>query len=192
MNANRSTNRSNGINRSTDGVAPAQSPAPRRRGNGVHPAVEAWNLAEEIRDAVREGFEEAQGLAGAEAEPNRANSHSPEGPELSAGDLDARWQSSDSGDETVGGTVPTPDQDVVDEIGNAVGVVYESDEPLDPEEKLLRRDRSRWELNVASAENITDRLRDLEDDLDREEEKGRKHLRFETEARRNFRRGNSR
>lgn len=77
--------------------------------------------------------------------------HNSESPELSGGDMDADWErANDVGEEAVGGTVPTPDQDVVDELGAAVGVVYQDDEPLKTEEKLQKRDRDRWELNPAS------------------------------------------
>ena len=41
-------------------------------------------------------------------------------PRLSGGDVDADWQRAfDSGEEAVGGSAPTPDQDVVDELGRA-------------------------------------------------------------------------
>ena len=32
-----------------------------------------------------------------------------------------------------------------------MGITYEDDEPLDTEDKLLERDRDRWELNPESA-----------------------------------------
>src|SRR4026208_1608938 len=48
--------------------------------------------------------------------------HHSSGPMLTAGDLDADWQSAEAvGDEAVGGHAPTPDQNIVDEIGRAVG-----------------------------------------------------------------------
>ena len=73
-----------------------------------------------------------------------------ERPELSGGDIDAAWEDSDVGEESVGGGNPTPDQDVVEELGEAYGVTYQDNEPLDFEEKLERRDDDRWELNEAS------------------------------------------
>jgi hypothetical protein len=77
--------------------------------------------------------------------------HHSESPELSGGDVDADWQrANDVGEESVGGTVATPDQDRVDELGAAVGIVYQDEEPLHTEEKLQKRDRERWELNPAS------------------------------------------
>jgi hypothetical protein len=80
------------------------------------------------------------------------------GPELSAGDVDARWdQAESSGEETAGGSVATPDQSVVDEIGLALGIVYQADEPLRPGDKKRDRDRHRWELDPASSEDYTQR-----------------------------------
>lgn len=74
-------------------------------------------------------------------------------PILSGGDIDADWQDAqEDGEETVGGTTPTPDQSRVDELGQAVGLVYQDEEPLHTEDKLQARDRKRWELNPASTE----------------------------------------
>jgi hypothetical protein len=56
----------------------------------------------------------------------------------------------------VGGSAPTPDQDQVDEIGEAAGLTYEDDEPLHTSDKLEERDRHRWELNPESAEDDED------------------------------------
>lgn len=78
-----------------------------------------------------------------------------ESPELSAGDIDADWgRANDVGEEAAGGSVVTPDQDRVDELGQALGIVYNDDEPLHTEDKLEKRDRNRWELNVASREDL--------------------------------------
>jgi hypothetical protein len=75
-------------------------------------------------------------------------------PELTAGDVDARWQEAeDSGAETPGGHVTTPDQDNVDEIGRAVGMEFQDNQELcAPEEVLSRRDRRRWEMDKRSAD----------------------------------------
>jgi hypothetical protein len=90
--------------------------------------------------------------------------HHAETPQLSGGDLDARWDQAGVGDETA--TVePTPDQDLVDEIGGAMGVTYDDDEELDFAAKVYRRDEERWELDPASAE-------DAEPEMDDEEEDG--------------------
>jgi len=75
-------------------------------------------------------------------------SYTSTGPALSGGDVDADWQDAEgSGEETVGGTVATPDQDVVDQIGRALGVEQGSSAPVRPVEEILEdRDRRRWEL----------------------------------------------
>jgi hypothetical protein len=79
---------------------------------------------------------------------------------LAAGDIDASWQGVESGEEAVGGSTPTPDQDNVDQIGSALGVVEQDEKPLATTEKIEGRDRDRWELDPASAEDLEERERD--------------------------------
>ena len=76
------------------------------------------------------------------------------GPLLSAGDVDARWQEAEaSGEESVGGHAPTPDQDIVDEIGRAAGIELQDNQELQTHEEILaKRDRHRWELDRRSAD----------------------------------------
>ena len=84
--------------------------------------------------------------------------HTSSSPALTAGDVDADWESADSsGDEAPGGDNPTPDQDVVDEIGRALGVEYDDDEELQGGDEIADRDRHRWELDPNSAEDSDDR-----------------------------------
>lgn len=85
-------------------------------------------------------------------------------PTLTGGDVDAGWEYADVGEETVGGSNPTPDQDIVDVLGEAVGVTYQDNEPLKFDEKLEKRDRARWELDPASSDDYQERL-ELEDEL---------------------------
>lgn len=80
-------------------------------------------------------------------------------PILTGGDVDAGWEYSDIGEETVGGSNPTPDQDIVHDLGEAVGVTYEDDEPLKFGDKVAERDTSRWELDPASSDDYQERLR---------------------------------
>jgi hypothetical protein len=88
---------------------------------------------------------------------SKLDEHTARSPELSGGDIDAAWDYANvSGEETVGGSVPTPDQDNVDELGAGAGLTYNDDEPLDSDRKILRRDRERWELNPASADDETE------------------------------------
>jgi hypothetical protein len=76
------------------------------------------------------------------------------GPEVAGGDVDADWQSAATvGDEAPGGDNPTPDQDVVDDIGRALGVEYDDDEELQGGAEIADRDRNRWELDPSSRED---------------------------------------
>jgi hypothetical protein len=88
----------------------------------------------------------------------RLDEHTETSPALTAGDVDADWESAYSvGDEAPGGDNPTPDQDVVDDIGRAVGVQYDDNEELKGEAKISKRDKHRWELDPASAEDFNER-----------------------------------
>jgi hypothetical protein len=84
--------------------------------------------------------------------------HTKEDPALTGGDLDVDWNDAySSGEEAPGGDTPTPDQDVVEEIGRALGVEYEDAEELKSAEKIEARDKHRWEYDPASAEDYRDR-----------------------------------
>lgn len=80
--------------------------------------------------------------------------HPETSPELCGGDVDADWQRAEaSGEETVGGSVATPDQDIVDELGAALGVEQEPDAEVRMSEEILRgRDRHYWHLERRQAE----------------------------------------
>lgn len=66
---------------------------------------------------------------------------------LTGGDIDADWQrANDVGEEAVGGSVATPDQDRVDDLGRALGVPRAPDEEVRTSAEILEgRDRNRWE-----------------------------------------------
>jgi hypothetical protein len=113
----------------------------------------------DLDQEVEEEFADAQKFAsGGELIDRQLREHHSRTPELSAGDIDADWQRADIGDETVGGSSPTPGQDIVENLGEAVGVTYEDNEPLQPLEKVRERDRHRWELDPASSEDYNDRV----------------------------------
>jgi len=113
----------------------------------------------EPSEEVQREFAEAQRLASrGEVLRQELDQLRPRTPELSGGDLDADWAGADVGDETVGGSAPTPDQDVVDELGAAVGLTYEDNEPLRTTEKVEERDRKRWEMDPASSEDYNHRV----------------------------------
>lgn len=79
-------------------------------------------------------------------------------PILTGGDIDAAWQEADTvGDEAVGGTAPTPDQDIVDEIGAAVGLEMDDNAFLRTNDILEERDDRRWELDPSSSEDYQER-----------------------------------
>jgi hypothetical protein len=90
----------------------------------------------------------------------RAREHTEGGQTLTGGDIDSDWNAAySSGEETPGGDMSTPDQDVVEEIGRALGVEYEDAEELKGADKIEKRDRNRWEYDPASAEDYKDRNR---------------------------------
>ena len=121
---------------------------------------------------IEADFAQRQGLAasGRDVLREELDEHNSLSPEITGGDLDASWQTANqTGEETVGGSVSTPDQDVVDDLGEAAGLTYRDGEPLDYDAKVLDRDRNRWELNPASALDEDKELPD-EEDLDDEDE----------------------
>ena len=83
--------------------------------------------------------------------------HTETSPELTGGDVDADWEDAYAiGDEAPGGDNPTPDQDRVDDIGRALGIEYADNEELKGGDKVAERDKHRWELDPASAEDYPD------------------------------------
>lgn len=102
---------------------------------------------DDTREFVRELHEHAHRGAGS-------------GPVLSGGDIDARWDQAEAGgEETAAGSAPTPDQSLVDDIGEAWGIVYQPGETLKIGPKERDRDVHRWELDPASAEDYQERAR---------------------------------
>jgi hypothetical protein len=93
----------------------------------------------------------------AEFEQNRRD-HSSMTPEIAGGDVDVDVEDAYfTGEEAPGGDNPTPDQDVVDDIGKALGVEYADNEELKASDKVTQRDKHRWELDPASSEDYKDR-----------------------------------
>jgi hypothetical protein len=120
---------------------------------------------------VLEEFSERQGLAsgGRQKLEEKLNVHNSLDPSLSGGDVDAAWEDTNmTGEESVGGSVSTPDQDIVDELGEAAGLTYRDDEALNYDRKVLNRDRDRWELNPHSADD--DEEEDPKVDTDEEQQ----------------------
>lgn len=122
-------------------------------------------------EEIAEDFADRQKLAngGREELLEELEEHNSLSPKITGGDIDASWQTANqAGEEAVGGSVVTPDQDVVDQLGDAAGLNYDDDEPLDYDAKVLDRDRNRWELNAASTDDQDDELENEEDDDDDE------------------------
>lgn len=124
-------------------------------------------------EAVTEDFEERQKLAhgGREKIKEELEKRHFNSPDVAGGDIDADWESADtgSGAEAVGGTEPTPDQDMVDKLGEAVGITYDDDEPLNTEKKLKERREERLEPYSGQEEGISEReIREREEEEDKE------------------------
>ncbi len=84
---------------------------------------------------------------------NKMKQYTHTSPELTGGDVDAAWSEAQNvGDEAVGGTAPTPDQNIVDQIGAAAGVEQDDRQPLRIRDELSERDEERWELDPESSE----------------------------------------
>lgn len=82
---------------------------------------------------------------------HRLRNNTSASPRDAGGDLDAAWEDvNESGSETVAGDNPTPDQSLVEENAQAVGVSYEDNEELEFIEKIEKRDRNRFELDEGS------------------------------------------
>ncbi len=104
------------------------------------PAISEF-MEEEISRAPRDPEQLAERLR-----QNTASS-----PADSGGDVDATWEDvNDSGEESVSGDNPTPDQSDTEENAQAIGVTYEDNEELEFIDKIDRRDRNRYELDPRS------------------------------------------
>ena len=105
-----------------------------------NPEIEQF-MEEEIARAPKDPEQLAQRL--------RQNTSS--SPADSGGDPDASWEDvNDSGEESVAGDNPTPDQSLVEENARAVGISFEDNEELEFIDKIDRRDRDRFELDPRS------------------------------------------
>jgi hypothetical protein len=82
----------------------------------------------------------------------RLSENTSSSPATSGGDIDADWEDSeDTGDESVFGHNPTPDQSDVEQNAHAMGIDFRDDEPLDFLRKIEGRDEDRYELDEDSA-----------------------------------------
>lgn len=78
--------------------------------------------------------------------------------DVSGGDIDVNhYQAEVEGDEAVGGTTPTPDQNVTEYIEKAVGLEMDDRAFLRTNEILEQRDDQRYELDPTSSEDYQER-----------------------------------
>ena len=126
----------------------ARRPGPARAGNTAP-------IRGAIPSSLVSGGSSSSARTGREELLQHIKEHNETSPAITAGDVDADWQLAySSGDEAPGGDNPTPDQDVVDEIGEALGVNYEDGEELKGAAKIEDRDKHRWELDPASKDDF--------------------------------------
>jgi hypothetical protein len=106
-------------------------------------------------DMVRHGTAARSGRADI-AHQRRMHTGMPES--ITGGDVDVDVEDAYfTGDEAPGGDNPSPDMEVVDDIGRALGVQYDDTEELKGSEKIVERDKHRWEFDPASAEDYKER-----------------------------------
>ena len=80
------------------------------------------------------------------------------GTKVTGGDPDDDWyQAEVVGEEAVGGQTPTPDQNVTEQLLQAMGIGAVDGELVRVTEKLERRDLLRWELKPESSEDYQER-----------------------------------
>ncbi len=148
-------------------TAPARKPAPKAAAANV-PARHVPALDRERRSvseptptapsSLVSNRHASAASSGADELRGRLAAHTGTGPAITAGDVDANWEAAETvGDEAPGGDNPTPDQDVVDEIGKALGVEYDDDEELQGGDEIAARDHDRWELDPASSDDFDER-----------------------------------
>ncbi len=77
------------------------------------------------------------------------------------GDIDIdQYQAAVSGEEAIGGTTPTPDQNVVEDLAVSAGIALPDSHPLHVSEMLEHRDSHRWEFDPESAEDYEEHQRE--------------------------------
>ena len=114
------------------------------------------DLPQEITESYGTGVIEQPGLSQDDITilQDSSSEYSSTSAQLRGGDGDAAVeQESATGEELVGGSAPTPDQDMVDELGAAAGIEMPDGAILHTTEMLEHRDESRWELDPESAED---------------------------------------
>ncbi|BAY22067.1 hypothetical protein NIES2100_18300 [Calothrix sp. NIES-2100] len=127
--------------------------------NNHQPEINPEDLPQEITESYGTGVKEVPGynIGGRSMQAERRE-YTETSPELTGGDVDAYWEDADAvGDEAVGGTAPTPDQNVTEELEAAVGLEMSDRTFLRTNDILEERDDRRWELDPKSSEDYQER-----------------------------------
>jgi hypothetical protein len=149
--------------RSRTKVAKTKATKPRKKiakkRGGAAPARRTARRGRKRTTSTRRGKEGAEDQGRTVGLLREVLEHHETGPAASAGDLDADWQrAQSSGEEAAGGSVSTPDQDRVDDIGHALGVEQPATAPLRSSEEILEeRDRRYWELERRAQDKASKR-----------------------------------
>ena len=125
------------------------------------------DVPQEMTESYGTGVHDVPGFTiGGRTMSDRRHEFNAASPELTGGDIDANYEQAEAdGDESVGGTVNTPDMDIVDDLGKAVGLEMNDFNYLHTNEILEQRDDKRWELEPKSSDDYDERK-----DLEAEEE----------------------
>jgi hypothetical protein len=121
--------------------------------------ADSGDLPQEMTESYGTGVHDQPGFAASGGTlGDRWRDFNEASPVLTGGDIDANFEQANAvGDESVGGTVATPDMDIVDELGRAVGLEMDDRAFLRTSEILDQRDENRWELEPMSTEDYGDR-----------------------------------
>jgi Family of unknown function (DUF6335) len=127
--------------------------------NRAKQSEQSEDLPQEITESYGTGVKEAPGYnIGGRQMMDERHQYTETSPLLTGGDVDAYWQDADaSGEEAVGGSVATPDQNVTEELEAAVGLSMDDAALLRTEDILTERDNKRWELEPTSSEDYEER-----------------------------------
>lgn len=125
-------------------------------------AAEAGDLPAQEDTTAFQGVEDLRGTqdrdTGKARIINDLREHAADEPTITGGDIDANLEQAEvAGEEAVGGTAPTPDQNNVDELAAAVGTEVFDQEDRYATDELEQRDSQRWELEPKSSEDYPER-----------------------------------
>lgn len=121
--------------------------------------IKSNDLPQEITESYGTGVKDLPGYnIGGRSMQDERDEYTETSPKLTGGDVDAYWQDADAvGDEAVGGSTSTPDQNVTEDLEAAVGLKMADSEFLHTNDILEDRDGDRWELDPKSSEDYQDR-----------------------------------